>query len=919
MTVTDVLENPVGVNETIANPAILQSVLLIDAAELLANDTDSDGDSLTVVSVSNAVNCLVTLTGTTIHFQANTGLVGTATFDYTISDGNGGTALATATVGIDNTVELASLVVETNNSGFVINGIAANDYSGFSVSSAGDVNGDGLADLIIGAPGPYIGSSSPRAGESYVVFGKSDGTVVNLSAVAAGSGGFVINGIDLEDRSGFSVSGAGDVNNDGLADLIIGARHGDSGGTDSGESYVVFGKANGTAVDLNSVAGGTGGFLIDVSGPGDLAGGSVSSAGDVNGDGFADLIIGASRGDGGGYRSGESYVVFGKADGTAVDLTTFGSGGGFVINGAGAQEYAGYSVSGAGDVNGDGLDDLIIGAPSADPGTPIRAQAGSSFVVFGKTDSTAVNLTDVAGGTGGFIINGILADDRSGYSVSSAGDVNGDGLADLVVGALRAGTSHPGQSYVIFGRTNFAAVELSAVAGGTGGFVINGIDSFDYSGRSVSSAGDVNGDGLDDLIVGTKMAGNSESYVVFGKTSGAAVDLVTIASGIGGFVVNGVDNGDASGFAVSSAGDVNGDGFADLIIGAKGADPSGSSSGESYVIFGGDFSGTVTQMGTTGDDNLIGTSGADNLIGSLGNDILSGGAGTDVLYGGAGNDTIDGGIGHDIIDGGSGNDILAGGFGNDLIRGGDGIDTVTYVGDTSMVNINLAGRTATDGGGGTDTLTDIENAIGSSFSDKIIGDGGVNSLFGGAGNDTLFGGGGSDTLSGGDGSDIFSYVQDSEFGDTISDFNAAGGTGDKIQLDVNTTKGLFSGASFGNDMRVINGVNTISLASSMIAGVFNAANTITHAAGNLFNYNNQASFSAAFMGKNVGTTAYQTGIGFGLIGTGTGRQLVALLARDTNGNQDVDAVSAYTIATLTNVTGIGGGVDQISAADIIIY
>ncbi len=125
--------------------------------------------------------------------------------------------------------------VAAGNGGFVMNGIDPVDLSGRSVSGAGDVNGDGLADVIVGAFG-----ASSFAGESYVVFGKADGTPVNLSAVAAGSGGFVINGIDPSDGAG-SVSGAGDVNGDGLADLIVGASGGDpAGNSNAGESYVVF-------------------------------------------------------------------------------------------------------------------------------------------------------------------------------------------------------------------------------------------------------------------------------------------------------------------------------------------------------------------------------------------------------------------------------------------------------------------------------------------------------------------------------------------------------------------------------------------------------------------------------------------------------------------------------------------------------
>jgi FG-GAP repeat protein len=155
-------------------------------------------------------------------------------------------------------------------------------------------------------------AGNSHAGESYVVFGKADGTAVNLSDVTAGSGGFVINGIDPDDESGISVSGAGDVNGDGLADVIVGAHYADPAGhSDAGESYVVFGKADGTAVNLSDVTAGSGGFVINGIDPDDESGISVSGAGDVNGDGLADVIVGATRADpAGNSNAGESYVVF---------------------------------------------------------------------------------------------------------------------------------------------------------------------------------------------------------------------------------------------------------------------------------------------------------------------------------------------------------------------------------------------------------------------------------------------------------------------------------------------------------------------------------------------------------------------------------------------------------------------------------
>ncbi|VVM26228.1 Flagellar hook-length control protein FliK [uncultured Gammaproteobacteria bacterium] len=546
--------------------------------------------------------------------------------------------------------------------GFVVNGESKHDYSGWSVSSAGDVNGDGVDDLIVGAYGANL-SDKIDAGKSYVIFGKQDNTAINLSAIVAGTGGFVINGESARGWSGWSVSNAGDVNADGLDDLIIGAGQSDlSGKSNAGKSYVVFGKKDNThAVELSDIAAGTGGFVINGESAGDFSGHSVSNAGDVNGDGLDDLIVGAYQANLSDKKNaGKSYVIFGKQDNTAINLSAIAAGtGGFVINGESKHDYSGWSVSSAGDVNGDGLDDLIIGALYADSNG--KVDTGKSYIVFGKQDNTAINLSAIAAGTGGFVINGESRLNYSGSSVSSAGDVNGDGLDDLIVGAFQAdpsGQSHAGKSYVVFGKKdNTDAIELSAIAAGTGGFVINGESARDFSGHSVSNAGDVNGDGLDDLIVGAYLADSNhqsqagKSYVVFGKKDNThAVKLSDIAAGIDGFVIIGESAGDYSGHSVSSAGDVNGDGLDDLIVGANGAK---SSTGKSYVIFGKTDTGAI-DLSKLGDEpkytiDYLGDENANILTGTTKDEIFVAGAGNDILTGNGGMDVFNAGLGDDMI------------------------------------------------------------------------------------------------------------------------------------------------------------------------------------------------------------------------------------------------------------------------------
>jgi Ca2+-binding RTX toxin-like protein len=632
--------------------------------------------------------------------------------------------------------------------GFTINGINPGDYSGSSVSNAGDVNGDGFDDLIIGAR--FADPNGSFSGQSYVIFGKSDGfdSTLQLSNLN-GTNGFTINGINAGDSSGWSVSNGGDVNGDGFDDLIIGARYAaPNGNSDSGQSYVIFGKSDGFDSTLQlSTLDGTNGFTINGINAGDRSGFSVSNGGDVNGDGFDDLIIGARNADANGNsNSGQSYVIFGKSDGfdSTLQLSTLDGTNGFTINGINAGDYSGWSVSNGGDVNGDGFDDLIIGARSADPNG--NSNSGQSYVIFGKSDGFDSTLQlSTLDGTNGFTINGINADDFSGFSVSNGGDVNGDGFDDLIIGARSADPNGnlSGQSYVIFGKSDGfdSTLQLSNLDG-TNGFTINGINASDYSGWSVSNGGDFNGDGFDDLIIGARSAGpngngsSGESYVIFGKSDGFDSTLqLSNLDGTNGFTINGINPVDNSGYSVSNGGDVNGDGFDDLIIGARFADPNGNSSGQSYVIFG--RATSLSIMGTNGNDSLIGNRGNDTLQGLDGNDTLNGGTGNDSLIGGRDNDTY-------IIDDNGDKIIESANEGTDLVN-----SSISYLLSTNIENLTLTGTGTINGTGNTGNNT----ILGNSAANTLNGVNGNDTLNGDSGNDTLNGGSGNDTLNGGSGND----------------------------------------------------------------------------------------------------------------------------------------------------------------------
>lgn len=431
-------------------------------------------------------------------------------------------------------------------------------HFGFAVGTAGDVNADGFSDVIVGAFGYDNGQTDE--GGAFVFHGSSTGLVTTI-AWTAESG-------QANAFFGWSVGTAGDFNGDGFSDVIVGAIAYDNPETSEGLISVYFGSATGLST--------SGSWSAQSNQAGCELGGSVGTAGDVNGDGFADVIAGAYAYDNGETNEGRAFVYFGTAAGSPSTVWTAES------NQGGAQ--FGISVAAAGDVNGDGFSDVIVGAFAYDNG---QSDEGRAFVYHGS----AAGLAPVPAWTA----EGDQVEARFGNSVASAGDVNGDGYGDVIVGAhgYDTGQIDAGRAFVYHGSATGLATSpawsvVSAQAGAQFGW-------------SVGSAGDVNGDGFSDVIIGAVTVDNGESnegqaFVYQGSAAGLDASPAWSAEGD--------QAGAGFGGSVATAGDVNGDGYSDVIVSADGYDNGEQNEGRAFVYHG-SAAGLATSPAWTAESDQV--------------------------------------------------------------------------------------------------------------------------------------------------------------------------------------------------------------------------------------------------------------------------------------------------------------------------
>ncbi|MFA6028193.1 MAG: integrin alpha [Patescibacteria group bacterium] len=448
-----------------------------------------------------------------------------------------------------DTMSLSELVAYT--------GEADDDNAGDGVSNVGDVDNDGYDDFIISAGNES--TSGPYNGAVYLFYGSS--SLLSSSDLSGANAKFT--GETAGSQGSIAVSAGGDVNNDGYNDFLIGSN----GENDyTGAAYLIYGKSERYSGTTNLGAIDTNGAKFTSENDHDLVGYSVSSIGDINNDSYGDFIIGATSVDSG---NGAAYLVYGKSEkysGSTILESIGADGAKFSGN-----DESGRPASAAGDVNNDGYDDFLVGVPRD------NSLTGAAYLIYGKAAKYSGTTALSALGDDGAKFTGEAVDDYAAYSLATAGDVDADGYADFIIGAF-GNNVETGAAYLIYGKAAKYSGTTALASLGVDGAKFTGEAENDRAGVSVSSAGDVNNDGFLDILIGAskKDTYTGKTYLIYGQVTKFTNASLSTANQM----FTGEATTNQSGTVLSSAGDVNGDNFDDVIIGAPGVN---SAEGKAYL------------------------------------------------------------------------------------------------------------------------------------------------------------------------------------------------------------------------------------------------------------------------------------------------------------------------------------------------
>lgn len=394
--------------------------------------------------------------------------------------------------------EVGSSQKISENSGNFNSLLNDNDQFGSAIANIGDLESDGVIDLAVGAP--YDDSGGQDKGAIWILFMDNNGQVDIKQKIAEGVGGFA-GTFDVNDRVGSAITQIGDLNNDGVADLAVGAPGDDDGGSDRGAVWILFLNADGTVRLTQKISSTTGNFNGTLN-DNDQFGSALTNIGDVNGDGIADLAVGVAFDDDGGTDRGAVWLLFLNTDGTVNTFQKLSQNEGNLNANLLDSDYFGSAVANLGDLDGNGINDLAVGARGDDDGGINR---GAVWILFldntGKV-SRELKISDTQG-----YFDGVLADgDGFGNAVANLGDMNNDGVNELGVSAFRSddGGTDRGAIWVLFMSAAGDVISESKISATQGNFtgVLSDTGQF---GSALAGLGDLDNDGNKDIVTGVNL------------------------------------------------------------------------------------------------------------------------------------------------------------------------------------------------------------------------------------------------------------------------------------------------------------------------------------------------------------------------------------------------------------------------------